>query len=271
MQEHTIQLNGQSISYFDNESGDVTLLFIHGSFINKEYWLASCNYFSQKFRTIAIDLPGHGKSAAGGDETTIKAFGKMVDAFVEQIQLNNVIIIGHSIGANVMLEMQALQPNRYAGLIAVDYFKNVDDSFPKEQIDALLDSMQKDFAKSSKEYASQVLLTPQTPGAVSKRVVENYSGIDKRVGIALNNDFFHYGEREKELLQNLHQKLHIINVNFKPTNLKALKKYLHHAYDLAEIDGTSHFPMIENPVEFNEALRLHVNEIVETVLETTNR
>ena len=54
-------------------------------------------------------------------------------------------------------------------------------------------------------------------------------------------------------------------------NLKALKKYLHHAYDLAEIDGTSHFPMIENPVEFNEALRLHVNEIVETVLETVNR
>jgi len=35
----SIRINNEEISYIDSEHGDVTLMFIHGAFIDKGYWV----------------------------------------------------------------------------------------------------------------------------------------------------------------------------------------------------------------------------------------
>jgi pimeloyl-ACP methyl ester carboxylesterase len=55
-------------------------------------------------------------------------------------------------------------------------------------------------------------------------------------------------------MSNLKIIMHLINVNYIPTNTDLLSKYAASGYDITTIDGTSHFPMIEKPEDFNQAL-----------------
>ena len=95
-----ININRENLSYFDSEKGDITLLFIHGAFINKEYWNEQLTYFSEKYRVIAIDIAGHGNSSHNRNEWTIKNYGKDISEFIKKLLLKNVVLIGHSIGAD---------------------------------------------------------------------------------------------------------------------------------------------------------------------------
>ena len=60
--EKKIVIGKDTLSYFDTEKNKTTLLFIHGSFINKDYWKNQISFFSKKYRVIALDLAGHGNS-----------------------------------------------------------------------------------------------------------------------------------------------------------------------------------------------------------------
>jgi len=53
---------GVQIDFLDEGKGDTTLLFVHGWCINKTYWLEQVAQFKEKYRVVAIDLPGFGKS-----------------------------------------------------------------------------------------------------------------------------------------------------------------------------------------------------------------
>jgi pimeloyl-ACP methyl ester carboxylesterase len=39
-----------------------TLLFLHGFGVNSRIWRQQIKYFSDNYRVIAVDLPGHGQS-----------------------------------------------------------------------------------------------------------------------------------------------------------------------------------------------------------------
>ena len=63
----TILANNIAIDYLKAGDGDITLLFVHGSFINKDYWREQLEYFKTNYSVIAIDLAGHGKSETNRD------------------------------------------------------------------------------------------------------------------------------------------------------------------------------------------------------------
>lgn len=74
------------------------------------------------------------------------------------------------------------------------------------------------------------------------------------MGIHLLQYSFSYPSREAELLKGLPQKLYSIHVNYMPTNEESLKKYLGNNYELFVMEGTCHYPMLENPDELNKRL-----------------
>src|SRR5688500_13687764 len=95
IQDKKMIIDGEVISYYDNLYGEITLLFIHGSFLNKDYWQKQLYYFHDH-RVIAIDLAGHGKSSANRENFTINQYGKDIADFINELSLQNVILIGHS-------------------------------------------------------------------------------------------------------------------------------------------------------------------------------
>ena len=63
VKEKSLYINDLQISYLDGGSGDVILL-IHGFGANKDSWNRFARHLTDKFRVVAVDLPGHGDSTS---------------------------------------------------------------------------------------------------------------------------------------------------------------------------------------------------------------
>ncbi|MBA4056115.1 MAG: alpha/beta hydrolase, partial [Marivirga sp.] len=62
------------ISYEISGSGEFTLLFVHGSYIDQTYWKSQVDYFRAEYTVVTIDLPGHGKSGRERKHWSVQGF-----------------------------------------------------------------------------------------------------------------------------------------------------------------------------------------------------
>lgn len=257
----TIDYKDSKISYFDSGKKNITLLFVHGSFSNKEYWTDQVKFFSPDYRVVTLDLPGNGKSPKGNDAMTAKNYGDALTFFIKELNLKNVILIGHSAGADAILEEAIQNPEPVIGFVAVDYFKNVGVPLPQEIIDQTTQGLKKDFPATVEMYVRKGLVSQATDSAITKKIVNAYRNTEPEAGTEAIIDGLTYTDREKDLIGKLGFKIYMINVDYKPTNEDALKGIATKGYELITIQGTSHYPMIENPIAFNHALEKAIAEI----------
>ncbi|MDB5257801.1 MAG: alpha/beta hydrolase fold protein [Chitinophagaceae bacterium] len=256
------------IHYSLSGIGDITLLFVHGSFLDETVWNSQVDYFSSSYQVVTIDLAAHGKSGNNRNTWTIEQFGQDVIALIKVLQLKNVILIGHSMGAEAILEAAVLYPQPIIGFIAIEAFKNAGTPLPEQyqqQVKEIEEKLKTDFADTSEQYARKTLLTSNTKPEIRDRIVKSYREAYEPMGIESTIDIFHYHERERELIQQLPHKMHLINVNYMPTNKEALDHYAAKSYDLMLMQGTSHFPMLESPKELNELLGEAIISITKTM------
>lgn len=243
---------------------------MHGSNINQTYWDAQVNYFSPKYQVITLDLAGHGQSGQQRDEWSIDGLAEDVVAVIKELELINIILIGHSMGADICLIAATRYPAPIKGFICVDNLKNAATPLPPEYDDQVADIMhglRTDYANTMEQYVRKLLVGSQTSEAVVNRVISNYRHSNQALNIPVTEQIFNDVYRiEEELLPHLPVKLYLLNVNNMPTNEAPLKKHAAKGYELVSINGTSHYPMIENPNEFNEAL----NQIIQKILNDVN-
>jgi pimeloyl-ACP methyl ester carboxylesterase len=110
--------DGTSIASQALGEGSPALVFVHGWSCDRTYWAGQLQPFSRDFRLVAVDLGGHGESGLERDAWTIPAFGEDVAAVVEKLRLDRVVLVGHSMGGDVILEAarRLPGPRRGAGL-----------------------------------------------------------------------------------------------------------------------------------------------------------
>ena len=266
-----IQRDNANISYKITGSGDITLLFVHGSFIDQTYWKSQVAFFSDRYKVVTVDLPGHGQSGTERQHWSVQGFAEDVIEVIKELDLHNVILIGHSLGAGVNLIAASLYPAPVLGMVAIEYFKNAATPLPGEYQQQAADIQRKlavDFRKTNEEYARMALLTEKTNPAISKRIVEAYRNAFKPMGLATTPEIFEFYHTEKRLLPALRMKLYLINVDYMPTNEAALQQYTGSGFELLYMKGTSHFPMLENPDELNKLLENVVRKISMNILHT---
>ena len=257
------------INYQIKGSGDITLLFVHGSYIDQTYWKAQVDFFSRQYKVVTLDLPGQGQSGTERKHWSIQGFAEDVIAVINDLDLEHVILIGHSMGALVNLIAATLYPAPVLGFIAIEYFKNAGTPLPEEYRQQAADIERKlavDFRNTNEQYARMALLTEKTSPAMSKRIVEAYRNANQPMGIALTPELFTAFQVEKRLLPQLHFKLYLINADYMPTNEAALQQYTANGYELLPMAGTCHFPMLENPTELNALLKQAIEKISVNVL-----
>jgi pimeloyl-ACP methyl ester carboxylesterase len=260
----TIKRNNAIIDYHLSGEGDITLVFVHGSYIDKTYWNAQVEYFNKQFKVLTIDLPGHGKSGRERSEWSLKSFADDVNEVIKELKLQNVILIGHSMGAGINLIAAVRYPKPIIGFVAVDFFKDAAAPIREkyhEQVDAILENLKTNFDNTNEEYARTALLRDETPSTVTQRVIRDFRNACKPMGLATTPEIFSMDKIESEYLPKLPVKLYLLNVDYIPTNEAPLQHLLAHGYDIEHLDGTSHFPMIENPDAFNAALEKAINKI----------
>ncbi len=114
----TLALHDQSIFYTDSAKDPTgrrpPLLLIHGAGGSHLSWPPRLRRLADE-RVIALDLPGHGRSAGPGC-TTIAAYRDGVVDFADALGLTRFVLAGHSMGGAIALEVARLFPERVTGL-----------------------------------------------------------------------------------------------------------------------------------------------------------
>ena len=255
------------IDYQSCGSGDLTLLLVHGWCIDQTYWSYQQDGFCSDYRIVTIDLPGFGRSGKNRTDWSIEQYGKDIKAVIEQLQLKNVVLVGHSMGGDIILEA-ALNNQEVIALVGIDNFKEVGLKFDtqlKQEIDGFLEVLAHNFTEVSSAYAEGALFHPTTDSMVINRVVNSIVSSDSIVAVETIRGLFDYTTNESRKLKQLNKKMYLINSSNTPTDTVALAK-TGVAFDLHEIAGTGHYPMIEKPGEFNKKLRLVLDDIEGSLL-----
>ena len=108
-----------NLFYEDEGNGEICLVFIPGSGEDSKIWKYQ-RMFSKKYRTIFVDLPGIGKSDKCRDNYTIESYANDIKELITKLNLNKVILIGHSMGGAIMLESICQIENQIIGLVGLD-------------------------------------------------------------------------------------------------------------------------------------------------------
>lgn len=259
MAENSIKIrnNQVEINYYLHGEGDTTLLFLHGWCIDKAYWNNQINHFSKKYTTLALDLPGFGKSTANRKNWTIEEYAEDVNSFIDALRLRNVVLIGHSMSGEIMIQTAMLNNPNIIGLIGVDNFKALDVAFTPEQMKQMTDFLallQNDFKNSAPVYADLMLFHPMTPIAIKDRVKNDFANSDAQTGYESLMNYIQFSTTEAQILEKLNFTLNLINCDYYPTNEDGLKNHCRKGYNIEMIADSGHYPMIEKPDEFNRVL-----------------
>ena len=128
-------------------AGDVAVVFLHCWACNRDYWRHQVGPVAEAgYRVVALDLPGHGASAAAERaEWTLPGLGADVEAVIRDLGLERVVLVGHSMGGPVALETAARMPGTVAGIVGVDTLHDAEFVFPEGMVESLTAQLEADY------------------------------------------------------------------------------------------------------------------------------
>ena len=100
-----------------------TVVFCHGAQCDHSVWILQSRYLAHHgYGVLALDLPGHGRSA-GPALDRVEALAEWVIAVQDAAGVKQAAIVGHSMGSLIALECAARHPDRVAkiALLAIAY------------------------------------------------------------------------------------------------------------------------------------------------------
>ena len=257
--------NGNQVRSFDNVKisydvqgkGQPVLVFVHGWSCSKEYWKEQMAYFSKKHKVVTIDLAGHGKSGMSRANYTIEAFGKDVASVAKKLDLDQVILIGHSSGGPVVLEAARQMPARVICLVGVDEFHDIEQGYSRAEIEKIVARLEADFVNETQGFVRQMFPPSADPDLV-EWVATAMSSANREVGISAMRNLGNYDL--KSAAQEIDVPVYSISSDLWPMNLEVNKKYVK-SFKFKFMPGIGHFVMLEDPEKFNKLLEEVTKEL----------
>lgn len=121
-----ININNTTLHYNDYGSGAV-IVFIHGNGSSLKMYDSEIRYYANYYRTIAFDLPGHGKSSPYNDDNGVnfwKYSAELLKQALRELGVRKYVIIGVDGGAIVGLYLAITDKENAEGLFADSFEGN---------------------------------------------------------------------------------------------------------------------------------------------------
>jgi pimeloyl-ACP methyl ester carboxylesterase len=250
---------------FDIYSIDIgegpAVMFVHGGYVNMSYWDAQLDAFAGDYRVLALDLPGHGLSESPPDEElSYELFARAVEAVREEAGVDQIVLVGHSMGGPVIRQYVSMFPEHVAALVAVDVSLDVrgvaemtlpPPSAIRPTIEALEMAQQAQFALADAPAAVRVrVLELMAPGILSGS--PDLLGMNRRSieEMVAGGDALRVANEVIEVPA-LHVFAESSEGGWDPDFIREVIPYAR----FETIAETGHFLMMEKPEEFNGILR----------------
>ncbi|HYF66226.1 MAG TPA: alpha/beta hydrolase [Herpetosiphonaceae bacterium] len=108
MHTHTLTINGQAIAYRESSGTGPAALLVHGNSSASSAFLPQLESpLGERYRLVAIDLPGHGQSDPAADPAatyTLPGYAAVLRQAAEQLRLTDAVLVGWSLGGHIALE-----------------------------------------------------------------------------------------------------------------------------------------------------------------------
>jgi pimeloyl-ACP methyl ester carboxylesterase len=119
-----------------------TVVLIHGAQNDHSVWALQSRYLAHHgYSVLAVDLPGHGRSA-GPALKSVEAMAAWLAALLRAAGVRRAILAGHSMGSLIALEAAHLAPETVIGLALVG------STYPMKVSDSLLETAREDEARA---------------------------------------------------------------------------------------------------------------------------
>lgn len=145
-----------SLSFVSQGSGKPTLVFLHYFSGAAVSWQWVIEILQTDFRCIALDLPGFGEASPLA-EPSLKNYSAFIRRALVQLELDHVVLIGHSMGGKLALQVAAdLASDALERVILVAPSPPTQEPMPEDERERLLNNHQSpDVAATTVNSATQ--------------------------------------------------------------------------------------------------------------------
>jgi pimeloyl-ACP methyl ester carboxylesterase len=118
---HVLALDGASVHVAEQGDGRPVVL-LHG--VGLQWWAYSAQFrlLAGRARVLAWDMRGHGDSTVGDDGMTLEAIADDLAAVLEQMDLRDAVVVGHSMGGMALARFCAAHPDVLADRVSALVF-----------------------------------------------------------------------------------------------------------------------------------------------------
>ena len=233
--------------YVDDGGGKdgMPVLFLHAFAGDSSQWADQLSHLRHHRRAIAIDLRGHGKSAAPRDgDYSVETMVKDVEAVVQKLQLPKFVLVGHSLGGAVAIHYAGAHPDKVAGLVLVGAPGKV----PPEQSKQILGAIEANYDQTMKGYWEKLVAGAQPH--VRTQILDRMGSVEREPALAIMKSLFADDPLPSLDRYNGPKLIIYTTAGDTPNDLQNERPKIEHV----KIDGTSHWPQLDKPAVFNAAL-----------------
>ena len=242
--------DGVPVAFEVAGSGPLTIVFVHGLEGDHTDFDSQMTFFSQTHQVLGIDLPGAGGSGRDRSSWTMEAFGEDVATVVDHLGLEEVVLVGHSLGGDVTVEAALRLSGRVRGLVWAASFRSLDSFMNPEQMAAWFEPFNVDFVAAMDDLNRRNLGPNADPALVDALTAKGRSADQTRTMGLLRSKFEH-APAVAEALTRIDVPAFAVNPGLKPSDEASFAR---HGVELRIIPGVSHFIMLEDPESFNAEL-----------------
>ncbi len=248
--------DGVTICYDSHGSGSTTLVFVHGWACNRSHWRNQVAALSDRYRTIAIDLGGHGESGTGRTEWSRAAFAGDVVAVLGQEEVDRAVLIGHSMGGGVILKATQTLGKRVVGLVGADTFMNMHVDPKRSAFVGRIRMMEEDYLPAAAAWIGG-MFSVGSPAELRDRVAHGMLSTPRKSGMGALMAMLNGGS-VIGMAGDIGVPWVTINSRNSPINVEESKKL---GLEVKRVTTSGHFVMVEDPETFN----LRLDDALETM------
>jgi pimeloyl-ACP methyl ester carboxylesterase len=178
------------------------------------------------------------------------AFGADVTAVASAAGLADAVLVGHSMGADVVLEAARLMKGRVRGLVWVDQYNQLSAFLSEARVQERMAPFRANFTETARSFIQRTFPSA-SDGGLLERVAAHISSAPESMALATLEATWNHGRSVPGLLAELDLPVVAINAENPSTDILSMRQ---HGVEVLLMPGVGHFPMLEKPADFNACL-----------------